>query len=265
MNISDIIILILIIFALIGAFIYAMKEVNRAKEERLQEEKQKKAIPKYRSDNNIPENADLCCCTNITVEEELVDRKWNVFIWKDNDVLYLCGEYDGIRKIGVPVENVQFYTRKGDYRIESVTEGGGVNIGNAIIGGIVGAIIGAILMGTIGMIVAFGIGALLAGREKTITKNKEIDNRKTYLNYFENNENKRMVFTSYGYEILSKLIPEKEISYFENNKIVESDKSINTSNNIYRDIEKLAELKEKGILTEEEFNEKKQLLLDKIQ
>lgn len=57
-------------------------------------------------------------------------------------------------------------------------------------------------------------------------------------------------------------MPEKEISYIENNKIVESNK--NKNDNIYKDIEKLAELRDKGILTEEEFNNKKQLLLNRI-
>lgn len=39
----------------------------------------------------------------------------------------------------------------------------------------------------------------------------------------------------------------------------------NNSNNVYKDIEQLANLKDKGILTEEEFNEKKRVLLEKIQ
>lgn len=38
----------------------------------------------------------------------------------------------------------------------------------------------------------------------------------------------------------------------------------NNSNNVYKDIEQLANLKDKGILTEEEFDEKKRVLLEKI-
>lgn len=40
---------------------------------------------------------------------------------------------------------------------------------------------------------------------------------------------------------------------------------IEPQNNVYKDIEQLANLKDKGILTEEEFNEKKRVLLEKIQ
>lgn len=39
---------------------------------------------------------------------------------------------------------------------------------------------------------------------------------------------------------------------------------IEPQNNVYKDIEELAKLKDKGILTEEEFADKKQILLDKI-
>lgn len=46
-------------------------------------------------------------------------------------------------------------------------------------------------------------------------------------------------------------------------KITESVK--NQTDDICKDIERLAELRDKNILTEEEFNQKKQLLLDKIQ
>lgn len=65
--------------------------------------------------------------------------------------------------------------------------------------------------------------------------------------------------------MLLKLIPEKDMSYIENNKVIESDGIQNDNVNAYKDIEKLAELRDKGILTEDEFNHKKQLLLDKIQ
>lgn len=45
-----------------------------------------------------------------------------------------------------------------------------------------------------------------------------------------------------------------------------SNKSANSNegNNVYKDIEELAKLKDKGILTEDEFNEKKRVLLAKI-
>ena len=87
------------------------------------------------------------------------------------------------------------------------------------------------------------------------------------MNYLEDSYNRQIIFDSNAYEILFKLIPEKDMDYVGSNKIIESDntqKSTNINDDIYKDIEKLAELKDKGILTEEEFNQKKQVLLDRI-
>ena len=74
--------------------------------------------------------------------------------------------------------------------------------------------------------------SIVSGRKKITTTNNEIDNRKTYLNYIENNENKRMIFASKDYDTLLKLIPEKKLDYIENNKILESDKYQNDNDNI---------------------------------
>lgn len=266
--VEQITIVVLILLGLLGCIscFLAKKHDKKIMEEKEQIKREIEENKKrYFKENNIPDNAYLIRCTNRIVEGMPIEGKWNVFLWKENNIINLCGqnESDGIRKIEIKIESIKYYDRNGDYRVDAVTEGGGVNVGNAIVGGIVGAIIGAILMGVMGMIVAFGIGALLAGRNKTITKNKEIDNRKTYLYYSEDNEDKKIIFTSKDYEILLKLIPEKEMGYIENNKILKANDIKN--DNVYIDIEKLSELKDKGILTEEEFGIKKQLLLDKIQ
>lgn len=237
---------------------------------------------RFMEENNIPENASLLYCTNIIVQEVPIENKVDVFVWKENNILIFCGK--GVRKMEISIENVKYYTRTGDYRVDAVTEGGGVSLGKAIIGGLIGVIIGWIvgsMMDTYSdvsnfrifthssvfsivlTIIGLLVGLLLGGKRKVTTTNKEIDNRSTYFNYTENNQNKRMIFDSKAYDTLLKLIPEKEISHIENNKIIEFDNSQN--DNVYKDIEKLSELKEKGILTEEEFNQKKQLLLKKIQ
>jgi hypothetical protein len=120
---------------------------------------------------------------------------------------------------------------------------------------------------TILTIIGLLVGLLLAGKGKVTTTNKEIDDRKTYLNYLEDAYNKQIIFNSSAYEILFELIPEKDMDYVGSDKIIESDntqKSANSNEDIYKDIEKLADLKDKGILTQEEFNQKKQVLLDRI-
>jgi hypothetical protein len=231
-------------------------------------------------DYNVPIYASVIHCINITVKDMIIEGKWNVFVWKDDDTFNFCGsnENDEIKRTTLPIKDIKYYTRKGDYKVETTTKGGGVNFVRAIIIGLVCAFIGSMIgdfidvinfriftssgLSTILAIILFVLGVLLGGKNKMITINKEIDNRKTYLYYFEDGKNKQIVFTSNAYDELMKLIPEKEMSYIENNKILDSGKTQNDT--IYTDIEKLAELRDKSILTEEEFNKKKQSLLDKI-
>lgn len=281
-----------VVILIVGtAILFGISRMAAKNEDKRREEKEKKdqvevKKEKYYEENNIPDNAYLIRCTNKIVEGMPIEGKWNVFLWKEDNIINLCGqnESDGIRKIEIPIENIKYYDRNGDYRVDTVTEGGGISWGKAIVGGIIGVVIGWFVGGlmdsysdvsnfrifthstvysTVLTIIGLLVGLLLAGRNKTITKNNEIDNRKTSLYYLEDNEDKKMVFTSKTYGVLLKLIPEKEMSYIENNKILKDDDLKN--DNVYRDIEKLSELKDKGILTEEEFSVKKQLLLDKIQ
>jgi len=273
---------IIVVIAVGISLLVKHRDVKYRKDKIMEELEKKECNHTYKEENSIPEDASLLYCTNMLVKQMFIEGKWHLFLWKDNNILNFCGasEIDCIRKMAIPIEDIQFYTRNGDCRIETVTEGGGVSVGKAIIGGIVGAIVGNIIgdfidainfrifssgLSSVLAIVLFVLGALLTGRRKVTTINKEIDDRKTYLNYLENNENKRMIFISSDYDELLKLIPEKEASYIENQKNVYAHKSQNDTGNIYKDIEKLAELRDKGILTEDEFNNKKQLLLDKIQ
>lgn len=249
---------------------------------------------KYIKENNIPVDASLLCCTSIVVNETiLTDGSWSVFAWKYNNILNFCGTNDcnDVIKMEIPIENIQFYTRNEEYKIETKA----VRLGRIILDGFVGACVGAfvgVLFGRdlerfyniyvrhiitfgggsyftliveLGAIIGFFIGALLSGIKKLIIRNNGTDIRKTYLNYIENNEKKHMIFVSKDYDTLLKLIPEKEMSYIKNNNILKSGKYEKDNNSIYKDIEGLAKLRDKGILTEEEFNNKKQILLDKIQ
>lgn len=280
-----------VVFIIIG-LIWFLLSITLGKKGNIKEKV--KYDQKYIEENNIPVDASLLCCTSIVVNETvLTDGDWDVFAWKDNNILNFCGTNDcnNIIKIAMPIENIQFYTKNEEYKIETKA----VRLGQIILDGFVGASVGAFvgvltggdlerlyniyvlhIMGFTGgshfaLIVGFGaiigflIGALLGGIKKVITKNNGTDIRKTYLNYIENNENKHMMFVSKDYDTLLKLIPEKEMSYIKNNNISKSDKYENDNNGIYKDIEGLSKLRDKGILTEDEFNNKKKLLLDKIQ
>lgn len=210
----------------------------------------------YYQNNKIPNNTNTVFC--IELNEDKLGK--HCILWKEDNYIKLCKLFNVneapdiiVEKTIIPIKNIKIFTRDGEYRVDNIVEGGGVNLAGAVVGGAI----------------AGGAGAVLAGRQKITTTQKEIDKRQTYLYYMEDNQEKRIVFSSDSYNTLRYLLPDKEIGYIEKHKIVEANKPKESNdiqeNSIYKDIEELARLKDKGILTEEEFVEKKKLLLDKIQ
>ena len=72
------------------------------------------------------------------------------------------------------------------------------------------------------------------------------------------------MFYQQTYEQFKKLMPNKEIRGDINNITQTLNNNINNNQNVYVELEKLSTLKDKGILTEEEFNRKKSELLSRI-
>lgn len=203
----------------------------------------------YHKRYNISHNYNVINCNNIN--GRCINE--SIYMWENNNKLnfissnYLEEEKRILRELlSIPIENIMFFAMEGDFRIDNIVEGGGVSLGGAIVGGVI----------------AGGVGAVLGGRKKITTTQKTVDERKTYLYYKDNGETRYIVFNQYVYEILMKLYPLKDIKFIEKSKIAETNQ---LKNNVYKDIEELARLKDKGILTEEEFSEKKRILLEKIQ
>lgn len=69
-----------------------------------------------------------------------------------------------------------------------------------------------------------------------------------------------MFFNHKGYDTLLEIIPDKEYNKVYNNHITNQDDKEKTINQI----KKISELRDEGILTEDEFQEKKRELLSKI-
>lgn len=259
--------IIMIVGSLVISIIYS-KGTNDIKE-------REKRYVIYKEVNQIPNNNEIVFLEEFNGEKYSTPtvRNYNgklvecygirKIIWKADNYIKMCELYRGkddpnrvVEKITISMDNIVFFAMEGDYRIDNIVEGGGVSIGGALVGGAL----------------AGGVGAVLGGRKKITTTQKEVDERKTYLYYTENNANKKIVFSNKDYETLVKILPEKDIEYIEKNqKIYDIKNGANAENNvkennnsIYEDIQKLAKLKDKGILTEGEFTEKKRLLLDKI-
>lgn len=148
-------------------------------------------------------------------------------------------------KITIDVNNIEFFTRDGDvYNYSEVTGGssGGYSLKGAIIGGVL----------------AGGVGAVIGSRkqgEAIKTKNIVEDNRITILKVKKGDLEFLLEFDAKDYDVFQRLIPNK-------NKLLIKDTI--SEDDVYDQLKKLASLKECGILTNEEFENKKKILLNKI-
>lgn len=184
---------------------------------------------------------------------QINDDNLDMMIWTNKDILYLVHN-DLVNCLGgikIPIKSIKSFLRQGDMYIETNISGGGGG-GSSITGAVVGGVI------------AGGTGAVIGSRKKSQeikTENKQIDNRETILEFEYNDETYYMFLASEAYEILLKLIPQKEFNFVSRDNIKKSDNKLNEET-AFNNIRELAKLKDEGILTEEEFQAKKKQLLN---
>lgn len=181
----------------------------------------------------------------------LQDKKINYFPVK-KDVWYKDEFNRIVHHKTIDIDKIQNFYIDGDVIYENKISGGG--------GG--GSSIGKAIAGSV---IAGSTGAIIASRNKTDSINSELikhDFRKLIIKYIDENDNEDKVILEHTYyEKLKKLLPRKEKAVVEN-KNPNNDNG--DSDNILDDIKKLGELKELGLITSEEFDTKKQVLLEKI-
>lgn len=220
----------------------------------------------------VPTNAKTINITNKTKDIQAGDWK----IWVNDDGLNLFPEInlkplfnykgsDELMKIvnsaikrTIPLDKIEYYTTQGEvYRENKIYGGGG---GGSSLGG---AVVGGIIAGS--------TGAIIGSRKKNEEIKSELithDTRETYINYFSNNDNKKSIFCKFkDYQTLLDLMPQKDysvVSALKTNSLVQSFKMEEKTKIITEQIRELAKLKDEGILTEEEFTNKKKALLEKI-
>lgn len=170
-----------------------------------------------------------------------------IYYWKESHGICFGDPKTNIN-IRINKENITSYNTMGDVtRSQKITggevKGGGVSLGGAAVGGAI----------------AGPVGAIIGGRKKV--KSKPIktetvttDTRKVVLNFLEHGENEQMVVHYCVYKDLSELCPEKNGDTHDFSSPID----------IPEQIKKLSNLKNQGVLTEEEFNKKKNELLAKM-
>ncbi|WP_042338652.1 hypothetical protein [Desulfosporosinus youngiae] len=144
------------------------------------------------------------------------------FVWIKDDRLNLVDSNLGSKcKGGVKIfmDNIKSFTRKGDIRTETRVSGGGGG-GSSIKGAVIGEVI------------AGPAGAIIGSRKKNEaikTENVVIDERETIMEIDYNGERKFLFFDSKTYDVLIKMIPQKEISFVISNNESKANSSVTTS------------------------------------
>lgn len=253
---DSIIAIVLGIVVVGGWLIYALykeknNSVSKPKEKIEKADDMKVIYKKY----NIPVSCPKAKVLQVSDKYNKYSRYNNkdIFMWLNNGSLMMVamhsstpmyklvhqGKYDSFK-----MNEIQFFSRVGD------VQRGGKSL--------VGAVAGDML---------FGVGGAIVGSQK-----KDIDNRQTILQVGTGANKAMFILSPDAYDKLLKLIPTKEYNVIlqqEQLKSLEQSVSIeessgSTSNNDtdnLKAIEQLAELRNKGILTEEEFSAKKKQLL----
>jgi hypothetical protein len=191
----------------------------------------------------------------------------DIYIWKtDGDICFFPASpkdinsftLSDVKQNSIPISDIEYFSKRGKISRETKISGGGG--GGSSLGG---AVTGALLAGD--------AGAVIGSRKKVEGIKSEVvthDSRETFLNFFDENKNRHSLFFDInGYHVLNDLIPEKEfsiVSAIKSSGIIRTQTMKNEKQDIPSQIRELSKLKDEGILTEQEFTEKKKVLLDKI-
>lgn len=206
----------------------------------------------YRAKNNVADNATSVLYysgimqfdSNIeSLPAKSLAKSQAYYFWRKNQNINILSKPDNKgqiyvkNKISLDVNKINYYTLQGDKYAFTNIKGGGSSLGKAVVGGAI----------------AGGAGAVIASRNKIESTTAVVDDRRTMIYYEDNHQKSIIVLSSFAYEYLLSVLPEKEYNFVMSQK--------ESANSNISELEQLASLRDKGILTEEEFNIKKKQLL----
>ena len=217
---------------------------------------------------NIPEKAKEITYYKSSENSpiKLTNSKNKVYIWKsEGNIFFFPCNPAGIDSISIadlrintiPVSQIEYFSKRGEIFRESKISGGGgggSSVGGAVAGGLI----------------AGEAGAVIGSRKKVNEIKSELithDTRETFLNYFDNNERHSLFFDIDAYQIFNDWIPEKEyniVHAIKSSEIIKTQINAESNKSVTDQLRELAKLRDDGIITENEFNEKKKQLLDRI-
>ena len=159
----------------------------------------------------------------------------------------------------IPLKNIVSYQLIGNVEHTAITYGGG---GGGGVPNLRGAAIGGLLFGGAGAIIGSQTGIFI---NPISSKILEFDSRRTMLN-LKNEEGQVEIreLPFYYSEVFMKVIPEKEFHFLQantNRSISEQTNASTQSVNIVEEMKQLKELLDMNLITQEEFDSKRQQIL----
>ena len=158
---------------------------------------------------------------------------------------------ENVKIIKIPFESITYFAHEGDIYREQVISGGGSGDINYE-----GAIVGGLIAGSAGMVV----GGQRKVNEVT-SKTVEHDTRKIRLLYTDKDGNKSLYFPHDCYDFFLDCFPEKDYEVVTTNKKKKHIK-VNDEVSLKEKIKELKNMLEEGLITQEEYDEKRKKLLD---
>lgn len=162
-----------------------------------------------------------------------------------------------IHAFSIPIDGIEYFAISGQkYATTEVTGGGGTVGGSSLTGAVAGGII------------AGGAGAVIGSRKETTidpikSQTKIHDERTSYIKYKKTDGTlDEIVCTKNAdafFDTLKKVIPEKEYAYILSHPSVQGEPE---NNNIEERLTKAKELFDKGLITQEEYEKKRESILE---
>lgn len=188
-----------------------------------------------------------------------------ILFWKSNNCLMMliseisyvgsardCKKKDlPVFAAKIPLDKVQYFHMEGDVQTYTEVSGGGstgTNVKGAVVGGLV----------------AGQAGAVIGSRpsiEPVHTTTHTNDNREVFLVYYdENNQLRNLKIYRWDYDKLKAFIPEKEYSFV----VAQAQKAPEKKDDPKERLTKLNDLLKDGLITQEEFDKKKEKILEEM-
>ena len=191
------------------------------------------------------------------IEELMVEADCNTKIMFSTEIENMKSE-SGNYIFEIPINCIHYFQERGGINYSTEVHGGGGNIKGANVAGVVA---GKLMFGNIGAIIGSSVGTKGTINE-VYSQTIEHDNRYVILRYKQGNSTKELKFDFSCYEILVSLIPKKDYNTLQlGSAIEENNNELNDVEIPVEQIKKLKQIYDAGLITEEEFSQKKKQLL----